>query len=496
MLFNSVSYVLFLPICVLLYYLLPQKIRNLFLLIASYYFYMCWMPQYAMLIGFSTIVTWGSGYLLDKTHSPTGRKQVLIANIVLNLGILFVFKYFNFFMDTVTAITGVGQSARINLLLPVGISFYTFQALGYSVDVYRGEARGIKHEKNFLNYALFVSFFPQLVAGPIERSRNLLPQFREKHNFSIDNFVAGLRMILVGLYKKIVIADMMALVVDKIFSNYLELSGLSLLCGVFMFTIQIYCDFSGYSDVARGSAKIFGFRLMENFHAPYMSASIKEFWSRWHISLSTWLKDYLYIPLGGSRVSKCRKSINLIIVFLVSGIWHGANYTYIFWGLLHGGFRIIEDMIHNISNRTQQVCKSKLGNVFKVCVTFTIVMMCWTYFRAENLAQGNWFMLHYFKDIDVYLFWEEFVGIVKNVMPDIFNIWKVYIGIIGGSTILLAGCDWYYKYKQKNIPQLLSGLFWPVRWICYYSMIILIMFSFIMTTNQYGQAGAFLYFQF
>lgn len=355
---------------------------------------------------------------------------------------------------------------------------------------------GVKHERNFLNYALFVSFFPQLVAGPIERSRNLIPQFREKHKFSIDNTVDGLRVILIGLYKKIVIADMLALAVDKIFSAYMELSGLSLLCGVFMFTIQIYCDFSGYSDVARGSAKLFGFRLMENFHAPYMSASIKEFWSRWHISLSTWLKDYIYIPLGGSRVNKFRKSINLIIVFLISGIWHGANYTYIFWGLLHGGLRAIEEIFHNIIDCTHHFRRSKILHVFKVCSTFIIVMICWTYFRAENLTQGNWFILHFFEDPDANLFFKEYISIVKTVMPDIYNIWKIYTGIIGGSIIFLALCDWCYKYKQKSISQQLAGFPCPVRWICYYSMIILIMFSFIMTTNKYGQAGAFLYFQF
>lgn len=501
MLFNSVSYVIFLPISVILYFVLPQKFKNVFLLIASYYFYMCWMPQYAILIGFSTLATWLTGYWLEKTTGETERKVVLGANIAVNLAILFVFKYYNFFAGLIETITGnMVDMYRSSLLLPVGISFYTFQALGYSIDVYRGpDNGGVRHEKNFINYALFVSFFPQLVAGPIERSANLLPQFREKHKFSVENSTEGLRIILVGMFKKIVIADMLALMVDKIFSMYAQLNGLTLLLGIFFFTIQIYCDFSGYSDVARGSALLFGFRLMENFKAPYMSTSIKEFWGKWHISLSTWFKDYVYIPLGGSRVVEGRKYVNLLIVFLLSGIWHGANYTFILWGILHGTYRVIEEFVSKHIKIDFRILPRKIVTFIKTVFVFSMVMLFWTYFRSENLSQGNYFITHFFNNISVasaQVCFNEFRGIASVIMPDIAGMRDIYGIIVWLSILLLFVTDWFYKYRGKSAQQLIAQLPGFLRWTCYYGLIILVMFSFVMTTNEYGQAGAFLYFQF
>lgn len=333
MLFNSVQYLIFLPICIILYFSVPVKYRNLFLLLSSYFFYMCWMPEYILLLMLSTVVTWLGGFFIEKTSQKTLRKVVLFGTIFINLSILFLFKYYSFFGDLTTLLfkrIGVQiELPSINLLLPVGISFYTFQALGYSIDVYRGE---ILHERNIINYALFVSFFPQLVAGPIERSKNLLPQFKTIHSFDAKRATEGLRIILIGMFKKVAVADMAALYVDNVFARVDSLEGFTLALAVFLFTIQIYCDFSGYSDIARGTALILGFKLMENFQAPYFATSITEFWQRWHISLSTWLRDYIYIPLGGNKRGFTRKCINLLIVFGISGLWHGAALTFVVWG--------------------------------------------------------------------------------------------------------------------------------------------------------------------
>lgn len=333
MLFNSVQFVLFLPVCVMIYYILPGKIRNRYLLLISYFFYMCWNPKYILLLFFSTIVTWLCGFGVETAQNETLRKAALAGTVLANLLILFIFKYYNFFWDLITALLNrmnITVAVRHStLLLPVGISFYIFQALGYSIDVYR---KDIKHERNLFDYALFVSFFPQLVAGPIERSKNLLPQFKTVHCFNIDKTVDAMRLILWGMFKKIVVADMAALYVDAVFTGIQDCSGLTVLAAIFLFTMQIYGDFAGYSDVARGTAMIFGFDLMKNFSAPYFSSSVKEFWQRWHISLSTWLRDYIYVPLGGNRKGFVRKCINIFIVFSVSGLWHGANMTFCLWG--------------------------------------------------------------------------------------------------------------------------------------------------------------------
>ena len=335
MLFNSVQYVIFLPICILIYYLLPHRnnIRNRFLLLISYFFYMCWNPYYILLLIFSTVATWLCGFGVERAKSRIARRTALCVTVTANLAILFLFKYYNFFGDFVTYILarfGIVISIRhLSVLLPVGISFYIFQSLGYAIDVYRGD---IPHEKNLFDYALFVSFFPQLVAGPIERSGNLLPQFKTEHKFDADMFTNGMRLILLGMVKKVVLADMAALYVDTLFENVEQFSGLTVLTAIFLFSIQIYGDFAGYSDVARGTAMTLGFHLMENFAAPYFSTSIREFWQRWHISLSAWLRDYVYIPLGGNRKGFVRKCVNLLIVFGISGLWHGAAYTYCIWG--------------------------------------------------------------------------------------------------------------------------------------------------------------------
>jgi len=322
-------------------------INQLLLLIASLYFYACWKPRYLLLILTSVFITWISGILM--TDKPQRYKKiVLFISLVSNLGILFFFKYYNFFANSINVLNTKfnihTQIPAFNVLLPVGISFYTFQALGYSIDVYKGTA---KPEKNIVTYALFVTFFPQLVAGPIERTEHLLPQFKINHDFDYDRVTDGLKLALWGMFKKIVIADQLAIYVDKVYSSPTDYQSIALILATVFFAFQILCDFSGYSDIAIGCAKVLGFSLNKNFDSPYLAHNIADFWKRWHISLSTWFRDYLYIPLGGNRCSALRHSLNLLITFLLSGLWHGASITFIFWGLTHGLFLIIG----NIKNK-------------------------------------------------------------------------------------------------------------------------------------------------
>ena len=379
MLFNSLSYAIFLPIIFVLYWLIPEKFRWVLLLGASYYFYMSWNPKYVILILCTTIVSYISGLLLEKTSGKIVKNVIVSVALFLCLGVLFVFKYYNFAIDTVSLFTG-NEPRYLNLLLPVGISFYTFQTLSYVIDIYRDE---LPAEHNFGIYAAFVSFFPQLVAGPIERSRNLLPQIRKEHAFDPVNAYYGVRLIVWGLFKKMVVADNLAVYADLVFDNIYSYSGGSIALATFFFTIQIYCDFSGYSDIARGSAKLFGIELMENFKSPYFSTSIKDFWSRWHISLSSWFRDYLYIPMGGNRVSKLRNCINVLVTFLVSGLWHGASWHFVIWGGLHGLAQIYENAF-GIKKATE----NNFFTFIRRIIVFIFVAYAWLFFRANTIHQG------------------------------------------------------------------------------------------------------------
>lgn len=385
MLFNSLHFLVFFPIVCIVYFILPSlKWRNLFLLVASYYFYMNWEPIYALLLLSSTLITFLSALGIANSSEQRKKTVFLVGSLVLNLGVLFLFKYYNFAAENITlflAKIGVAvEMPHFTLLLPVGISFYIFQALGYSIDVYRGET---KVESNFFTYALFVSFFPQLVAGPIERSTNLLQQFKTKHSFSYDNVMGGLRLMLWGYFLKLVLADRCALYVDPIFNNVSHHNGGSFLLASLFFPFQIYGDFAGYSLTAIGAAKVMGFNLMENFRRPYFATTITDFWHRWHISLSTWFKDYVYIPLGGNRVGTIRCYLNLMITFLVSGIWHGANWTFIVWGGIHGVLQCIEKRLGwNKANWTTY------KKAFHWLLTFCIVSFAWIFFRANNISDA------------------------------------------------------------------------------------------------------------
>ena len=385
MLFNSVSFLLFFPAVCVLYYCIPNsqvRARNWFLLIASYYFYMNWEPAYALLLLTSTVVTYFSSVGIESMKSKHKKKLCLVTSLILNIAILFLFKYYNFIAANIKdfiLICGLGiDIPKFNLLLPVGISFYTFQALGYTIDVYRGTT---KAERFFPTYALFVSFFPQLVAGPIERSNNLLPQFNQRHTFHYEQVMTGLRWMVWGYFLKLVLADRCALYVDAIYDHVDYHNGGSFLLAAFLFTFQIYGDFAGYSLIAIGAAKILGFQLMENFSRPYLACTMGEFWHRWHISLSTWFKDYVYIPLGGNRVGKMRLYFNLLVTFVVSGIWHGANWTFLCWGGAHGMLLCIEKILG--------IRKEKIVGLRKFChgiMTFSLVCFLWMIFRSNSIS--------------------------------------------------------------------------------------------------------------
>lgn len=388
MLFNSVQFLLFFPGVVAVYFLLPFKYRWFFLLLASYYFYMNWMPVYAVLILASTVTTYLCSILLEKFGNNVNRKKYfLVASLTFNFLILFIFKYYNFINDTIfqaLSIFGLRWYVpNLDILLPVGISFYTFQAVGYTIDVYRGD---LKAERHFGRYALFVSFFPQLVAGPIERAKNLLPQFRQNFSFDFNRFLSGFSEMLWGFFMKVCIADRLALYVNAVYGNTDKHHGTTFILATFLFAFQIYCDFAGYSKIAIGAARIMGFDLMQNFNRPYFAKSISEFWKRWHISLSTWFRDYVYIPLGGNRVFAARHLFNLFVTFLISGIWHGANWTFAIWGALHGLFLIVAVVRDRLWPSLSK--QGGIIGVVNIILTFLLVNLAWIFFRADTVQDA------------------------------------------------------------------------------------------------------------
>lgn len=388
MLFNSLQFLLFFPIVVLLYWGLPPRYRNGMLLIASYYFYMNWEPIYALLILFSTVTTFGASIMIDRKRKDIRIKKLwLISCIVVNIAILFVFKYFNFITETVyDGLNLLGLRLEVPhfaLLLPVGISFYTFQSIGYIVDVYRGNT---KPTHNLARYALFVAYFPQLVAGPIERSSNMLPQFDYEHKFSGINCIEGIKLMIFGYFMKLCIADNVSGYVDAVYNNLPQHNGTSVALASFFFTFQIFCDFGGYSLIAIGTAKSMGFSLMENFKRPYLATSFKDFWRRWHVSLTSWFTDYVYIPLGGNRCSKARHNINTLTTMLVSGLWHGANWTFVVWGGVHGLLLVMNNIKRRI--RVLNFKDTLLTRIINIAFVFVMVMAGWVFFRANTFSDA------------------------------------------------------------------------------------------------------------
>ncbi len=424
--FNSISFLVFFPIVLLIYFIIPKKLRYIWLLVSSYYFYMSWNAKYAVLIAFSTLVTYLCGIIIEQMGLENGkvwiklRRFTLFLGIAANLGILFVYKYFNFAVDNLNFILGRLNIAytyeQFDILLPVGISFYTFQALGYVIDVYR---KNIGAEYNIFKYALFVSFFPQLVAGPIERSGNLMRQINNIDKIKLFNYeriVKGFMVMMWGYFLKVVIADRAASVVNEVFNNYYAYGSVELIAGAVFFAVQIYCDFASYSTIAVGAAGIMGIELMDNFNTPYFASSVKEFWRRWHISLSTWFRDYLYIPLGGNRKGKARKYLNIFIVFLASGLWHGANWTYAIWGALHGLYQVIGDISRPLKDKINDKLNVKTQalsyRIIKILITFALTSFAWIFFRADSINVALEYIARIFTALDP---WALTTGFMYNI---------------------------------------------------------------------------------
>ncbi len=481
MLFNSIEFLFFLPIVFLLYWFIFKtwKWQNLLVVVASYVFYGWWDWRFLLLIAFTSLCSYICGLLIEKYKGGADNKSKLFSafNIIVNLLILGVFKYYNFFAESFSALFGLmGYEmgwVTLNLILPVGISFYTFQALSYSIDVYRGN---IKASRDIVEFFAYISFFPQLVAGPIERATNLLPQFQKERTFDSSVAVDGCRQMLWGFFKKIVIADNIAEIVNHYWSNYTECNGISLFVLAILFAFQIYCDFSGYSDIAIGCAHLFGFNLKQNFNFPYFARNLSEFWRRWHISLMTWFRDYVYFPLGGSRVEKWKIIRNTMIVFLISGLWHGANWTFVCWGLYQAVI-ISLYILFSINTKTKEI--SSEGHLFptikdgsRMLLTFVLVVIGWIIFRSENLGQAYGYLVH----MGTHLFDGFSIDFGKKQLVMCF---------------LLILVEWFQRDKQHvlQFPEIKPFKVRIVRWIIYYAMIILIAINL-------GKEQTFIYFQF
>ena len=477
MLFNSFEYFLFLPLVVLAYFISPVRYRVWLLLLASYGFYMFWRWEYIVLIIAQTEINYYAGLQIAKSSDPRKRRFWLVVALVLTLAILFFFKYFNFANNTLRWIFQSFQAGysipNLNVLLPVGISFHTFQALSYTIDLWRGK---IPVERNFSRFALFVTFFPLLVAGPIERAHRLLPEFAEEKHFDVERTVSGLKMILWGLFKKVVIADRLAEYVRQVYGHPGSHSGSTLLLATYFFAFQIYCDFSGYSDIAIGSARILGYDLMQNFNLPYLAKSISDFWQRWHISLSTWFRDYVYIPLGGNRGTNYKWAFNIFVTFLISGLWHGANWTFIVWGGLHGFYYLIERGISPFARRcVKYFClPGRLVSAIKILLTFHLVLIAWVFFRAASLRDA--------------------IFILTRIATNLTG--RLYLGsstvstTFGAAFIFLIGIVMILQYREKvslyfsevRVPALLRT--------CAYLGLLLGLAMFGKSSND------FIYFQF
>ncbi|MCI9593534.1 MAG: MBOAT family protein [Lachnospiraceae bacterium] len=478
MLFNSVQFAVFLPVVFMLYWALPQKGQVWLLLIASYYFYMSWKADYVILILFTTLVSFFGGLALERAASSRQKKFILSAVLIACLGVLFVFKYFNFLSRSLDRlcqwISLPLHPITLNLLLPVGISFYTFQTLSYVIDVYRGETAA---EHSLVTYAAFVSFFPQLVAGPIERSRNLLGQIKKPHTFRYQEAADGIKLLAWGFFKKLVVADNLAVYVNQIYNALPNYRGLSLAVATVFFAFQIYCDFSGYSDIAAGTARLFGIRLMTNFRSPYFSSSFKEFWSRWHISLSTWFKDYVYIPLGGNRVGKFRCYLNLLLTFLISGLWHGASWTFIIWGGIHGGIQVMERFL-GLGGKPNE--KKRL-RPFRMIVVFILVCLAWVFFRANSVSEAFYVFAHTLDGIS------NLRQYVVQALCDL-NIRPGRACQLSLSLLILLVYDWY-SLKGDVIAWIGRQKHW-IRYSIYFILLTFVIFSRSVAKSD------FIYFQF
>ncbi|WP_340112483.1 MBOAT family O-acyltransferase [Maribellus mangrovi] len=478
MLFNTSVFFVFLLITFATYWkatTLNAKAGKLILLVASYIFYGWWDWRFLILIVISSLTDFIIGQYLFRNTKKTTRKLLLSASLVVNIGILFFFKYFNFFIDSFHTLTRIDINkswSTLNIILPVGISFYTFQTLSYTIDIYRNK---IKPTRSILTFFTFVAFFPQLVAGPIERAARLIPQFEKRPLFKYDQATSGLKLMLWGFFKKMVIADQLANIVDPVYAQPDQFGGWAIVFATFLFGYQIYCDFSGYSDIAIGTARLFGIELMTNFKTPYLAASFREFWHRWHISLSTWFRDYVYIPLGGNRGSSFFWIRNIFITFVVSGLWHGANVTFLIWGAFHGILLIAE---HFITSRNKN--SKKLKQLSGWAITFILVNVSWIFFRAESWQHISILFTDIFRNPEL----GDFVSLLFN-SGNFTNVGRILFFIF--PVFLLVE----YLMKEKSFDELLSGLSRPVQWSVFYIIIIVILVFGVLNS-----APQFIYFQF
>lgn len=481
MLFNSIDFAVFFPLVFALYWIVSKHltVRNSLILAASYVFYGWWDWRFLSLIIISSLVDFYVGQKLYKTDNKRKRKQLLSISLLVNLGFLLYFKYANFFIETfVDSFKLFGKDLEVstlNIILPVGISFYTFQTLSYTIDIYRKQ---LKPTKDWLSFFAFVAFFPQLVAGPIERASHLLPQFYKTYKFNYQLVKSGLLLMAFGLFKKMVIADRAAILVNQVYNNPGDYHGYEIIVGTLFFAFQIYCDFSGYSDIAIGAARTMGFDLMKNFDSPYFSKSITEFWRRWHISLSTWFRDYVYIPLGGSREGKYRTYANLFIVFVVSGLWHGAAMTFIIWGAIHGVLIVIEKALSNVRKKVFTSKKHILNYVIAIPFTFFIVCFAWVFFRANSFSDALLIIENSFKEVRHQSLFEIGLGRLEFILLLVMIFCLIIFELI------------HTKYR---IIKLIDKLYAPIRWSFY----IIVLYCIILF-GVYGENAIqeFIYFQF
>lgn len=487
MLFNSLTFLIFLVCILSLYYILPYKYKWYLLLIGSCIFYMAWRIEFIFLILFSSFFNYYIGLLIEKYENKS--KTILTTGLIINFLILFIFKYSIFINHSFMSIYNYFNISYpikdFDIVLPMGISFYTFQATSYTIDIYR---KRYKAEKNILKVSLYIMFFPQLVAGPIERADNLLNQLFLNHKFNIYNISMGIKIMLIGYFKKIVIADRIAILVNTVYNSPYDYNGISFIIATIFFAIQLYCDFSGYSDIAIGCAKLFNINLMENFKSPYFSKSVKEFWTRWHISLSTWFKDYLYIPLGGNRKGIIRTYFNLIITFLVSGIWHGANWTFILWGGLNGFYQIVGDLknrfLKNINFNIKNKYINRFFNIFRILITFSLICFSLIFFRANTVKDAFYIINNLFSDIQNVNNIQYLYNISTQLGLNIFEI------LMATACIMILFIIEIFEYKQR-IYITLNKLPFIIRFIFYYIITII-----ILSMGVFSNAGQFIYFQF
>jgi alginate O-acetyltransferase complex protein AlgI len=487
MLFNSFHFLVFFPLVTLIYFALKQKQQVYWLLLASCYFYMAFIPIYLLILVFTIFIDYYAGIYIERSEGSR-RKLFLVCSIIANIGILSFFKYGDFILRNFNlALQAGGMGSNIpylNIILPIGLSFHTFQALSYTIEVYRGNQ---KAERDPAVYSLYVLFYPQLVAGPIERPQNLLPQLHRKNNPQQGRIVYGLQRMLWGFFKKVVIADTLSQFADPVFSEPQNFAGPALAIAVLFFSIQIYCDFSGYCDIALGAASVMGFSLMQNFRSPYFASTVTEFWKRWHISLSSWFRDYVYIPLGGSRFGKFLTLRNLFIVFLLSGLWHGANYTFIIWGALHGVYLVAERLL-----KIQQPPANRIARTLRQLITFSLVSLAWIFFRAASVHDAFYIFRHLTSGwqsmMDTQAFTnahtiEEFTHLILGIS---FSGTK-WLTVIA-SVFLLFIAEFYQQ--RHSLVNLLRSFSQPVRWTMYYAAILIIIFF------GASQNHTFIYFQF